>query len=150
MIFSIPSFIYLLVFLLTFAIWTFVGFFFWIPYLILAISQFSALIFLMAMSVSNADEGDLKDILKSTVEFYPSGFAFIYNTFFNTSIQDTKKERSIVKHVKVLASTFYTCFFWLISSSFVFKDYRIFIHFGIPLLGVLVAGVTISFARNKK
>jgi hypothetical protein len=145
----ISSLIISVVVLWVFAAWTIVGLLFWIPRLFLAVSQFSALIVLMTMSVSNTDESDLKDILKSAIEFYSNGFILIYNTFFykNSQLQ-TKK--SVVDWPTVIVRTGYTFFFWLISLSVMLKNYTIFAYFGLPLLFLIgIIGGIFIFGDRK-
>jgi hypothetical protein len=151
----ISSSIIWFVFLWILTAWTIIGLLFWIPRLFLAISRFSTLIVLMAMSVSDTDESDLNDTLKSAIEFYPNGFLLIHNTFFEPDGQENAPSRkkgkstSIVNFSVVLIRTIYTFFFWLISLSLVLKNYTIFTYFGIPFLVVMIVGVFVIWSLTK-
>lgn len=154
----ISSLIKIHLFVWMFAVWTIVGLLFWIPRLFLAISQFSALIVLMEMSVSGNNKGDLNDILESATKFYPNGFVLMYNTFFEINSQEEesqtkskskRKSNSIIGWSTVLVRVIYTFFFWLISFSFILGNYTIYAYFGLPFLIVMIFGISVIWVLTK-
>jgi hypothetical protein len=131
---ALYSMIFSFVFLWIFAVWTIVGFLFWIPLLVRTISLIFAIMILIAISSSNTTgRSDLMKKLQKAIDFYLDGFASIYSTlndveygYGSANNNDFQKRELDIDWPTVIIGTIFTLLFWFISLSFVFQDYTIF------------------------
>lgn len=120
------------IFLWVFVVWTLVGFFFWIPFLIRMISLTSAIMIFIAISSSiTTSRSDLMRKLQKAIDFYLDGFTSIRDTLTNVesahgSSVDRRQEVNI-NWAEVIIQSIFALLFWLISLSIVLQDFTVFI-----------------------
>lgn len=149
---TLYSTIFSFLFLWIFAVWTIVGFLFWIPLLVRTISLISAIIILIAISSSDTNSrSKLMRTLQSAIDFYLNGFVSIYSTlnhvrnrYGTINNNDFQKREIDIDWGTVIVGTIYTLLFWLISLSFALQDYTVFIitqNFAQGFVSALIFGI---------
>jgi hypothetical protein len=132
---KIYSMMFSFVFLWIFAIWTIVGFLFWIPLLVRTISLVSATMIFIAISSSDTTSRSyLMRYLQNAIDFYLGGFQSIYSTlndvkneYGSRNVGDSRTREIDIDWATVFYGTIFALLFWLISLSFALQDYTAFI-----------------------
>ena len=102
--------IHLAIMFMTLAIWSVIGFIFWLPFLSRAIAVFSSSILYYA--ATRRDASHLRDYLDSAINFYSRGFALIKATFNPARSAESSSNSEKPDTNRIVVELFTTALFW--------------------------------------
>ncbi len=107
--------IWLVLFLFTTAIWSVVGFIFWIPLLARSTAVFSSLI--LYVTLTNQDHHALGYQLEIAARFYVDGYRHIYDVFYDGPANPPPSGKPLeLEPWGILLVTLWTIGFWVVVS----------------------------------
>ena len=104
--------VWLVLFLVTTAVWSVIGFIFWIPLLARSTAVFSFLI--LYITLTNQDHNYLRYQLETAVGFYANGYRHIYDVFYRPANPPPSGRPLELKPWDILIATGWTVIFWVI------------------------------------